>query len=418
MFRYALMAILIVAMAAGVAQADPALTYKFDAFATDVPRFIGDGRIGTIRSGGFRLYADDPSRHTLLLGIEYEGLHNDFDRATTLVVPEHSFNLGANLPLPRPLFTGVRLAASSLQYRNDEPFSTFGVYPYRRFHAGSAELGFEQDQQHRTWVFGLGTFTVPTGELVVGGSFERLPLERGSADTHQVGRAGLGTLVAIPDTRLDLFGAGNYSPDDERFVWMGGLSFNADLHQQGIQPAGLLAHRRKPGTHYTLGIVTLLGRTLNSRVTRTIHEAFFRGGLKETRIIGGRYMGDPGLGKEHELVDFGGVAVAASNLEVAAGSATLLEREVSAYGTLSWSRGPVANPSLGLTYGESSDLVFNPRTHTLDDPVRRYWEVKLALKLPLGAVDPQDHRRQGGYARLWLAADNRGGVRFKATSWF
>lgn len=415
MIRRILMAVLTVATVAGAALANPALTYKVDVFATDMPRFVGDERLGMIRSGGFRLYADDPARHTLLLGIEYDGARNDFDRATTLVVPEHSFNLGADLPMPR-LFTGVRLAASGLQYLNDDPFSTFGVYPYRRFGAGTVEFGFEQDQQHRTWEFGLGTLVLPHGELLCGGSLERLPRSRGSIDTRQVGRLGAGALVSVPFTRLDLFGAGN-SGEGQRPTWMGGLSLNADPRGEGAQPAVLLAYRRKPDTRYTLGIVSLWGRTLNPHVTRVIHEAFFRGGLKETRIIGGRYMGDPGLGSEHEFVDFGGLCVAVSDLAVDAGSAKLLEREVTAYGTMPWASGRLANPTVGLTYGRFSDLVFNPQTHSMNDPVQEYGEVKLGLKVRLGS-DVPNPRRQSGYARLWLAADNRGGVRLKGTSWF
>lgn len=418
------LATILVALIAGAALAETPLSYKLDLFGADVPRFVGSDEIGSIRSGGFRLYADrlipipgtSKTRPSLLLGIEYQAFDNRLTVPTTLALPQHTFNLGADLPLAG--LTGIRLAASSQQYLNDDPYASFGIYPYRRFDTGSAELGFEQDLQHRTWALALGTRTVPFGAVMAGGSLERLPRDRGSTDTEQQGRIGAALLVSVPHSRIDAFGGGNYCLDDERFVWVGGLSLNANVRGNGIQPSVLIAHRQRPDSRYTLAIATLWGRTLHPQVTRAIHEAFFRGGLKETRVIGGRYMGDPGLGSEHEMVDFGSFAIALSNLEVDAGDATLLERDVTAYGTLPWTLGPLMNPVLGVTYGEFSDLIFNPAIHGMDDPDQRYWEFKLGIKVLTDLDHAHDTLREAGFARVWLAIDNGGATRLKVTTWF
>jgi len=226
---------------------------------------------------------------------------------------------------------------------------------------------------------------------------------------------------------LQLFAGGNYNLQSSKPTQIFGVAFHADPKVNGLNPAVMAVHRAKSSCKYTLAIFTLFGRTMNKFVIAGIDEAMFEGSLKRSRIIGGKYMGEPGLGNAYEMQDFGLVSIAYSSLRIEAGpGATLIQNDLTGYLTYPYVNRLGVSPYLGFTWTEFSDLIFNPANYQLDDPRQDYWEIKVGGKFPIRHGEIHQPMYHIGIPqaiplvnmRLNAAFDNHGGVKFKSSFWF
>jgi hypothetical protein len=385
-------------------------------FGSDVQRYISEDRVGSIAAFGLRLYVDNPQTHTQLHGFEYEEFNNQVSASTGLVLPKQRFAYGFCLKVNE--HCGFKVAGTQEKYLNDDPFSAFGIYPKYENNWGGIELGYENDQKNTRVSFAQGKIK-KFGTIYLAASLEDFEEGHAVIINQRHARLGGAYLGTIPKTPFRLFGGGNYNLDLEKPTWIAGISCVADVRSNGLNPAFTVIHRNKPDAKYTLGMLTLWGRTLNEDVTAAIDEAFLQGSMKRSRVIGGKYMGEPGLSNAHEMQDFGKVSIAYSSLDLKAGTeATLISQEVSGYLTCPRNFGRLANPYLGITWTKFTDLIYDPVIHRLNDPAQEYWEFKTGVKVRFRTIEDSRHRNQLGYCRLSLAVDTNGGYRLKSSLWF
>ncbi len=390
-------------------------TFRLDFTGQDGQRYLGSVPAGDVASVGFTLYVDDPARRAKVLGLEVTQYENTLRPGLGLVLPKQTFALGLNVPTARQC--GIRTAVTQQTFANDDPFSSFGVYPYYGWSRGNIEAGMERDERNANFAYVAGKLRSSVGTLFYGTSTEYYEERRAAIEKHQYERTGLAYLADVAPLQLQGFAGANVNWDTGKPTWTAGLSRYASLNAMGANPAVHVSLRHKPGTDYALAMVTLYGRAINSYATSAIDEAFFLGGLKTSRIIGGRNFDTPGIGSSYPMQDFGNISIAASLLSVEAGTtARLISRDVSGYATLPGTIGPFTNPFIGVTWNEFSDLVYDPVLHQLNDPMQQYWVFKLGGKLRLS--DRQDPKNQRGYVRLGVEVTTRGSVLAKSTVWF
>lgn len=384
-------------------------------------RYLGSVPAGNISSFGLDMFVTDPARHSGV-GLEVKQHENALHPGISLVLPEQEFNLGINMPIVRGY--GVRAAVTQQTFLNDSPFASFGVYPYYASGDVGIELGTERDQAKSNFVYVAGKWTHGNGTLFSGASSEYYEEQRATLEKHQYERTGLGYLLSVPRPRVQGLVGGNINWSTGKPTWILGFSRYALVDtsakhnmQLGVNPAAHLSFRHKPGTDYALAMLALWGQSINRNATFGINEAFLIGAFKTSRIIGGRNFDTPGIGSSYQMQDYGRVSIAASWLNVQAGTtAQLISRDVSGYATYPGSIGPVVNPFIGVTWTEFSDLVYDPVQHRLDDPVQRYWIFKAGGKIRL--ADRADKRNQLGYLRLGVEVNTHGAVQGKGTVWF
>ena len=390
-------------------------TFRLDLTDQNEHRYLGSVPAGTITTVGLNLYVDDPATHARILGLEVAQHENSLREGIGLVLPVQEFSLGMNVPATARC--GLRIAMTQQTFVNDEPFASFGLYPYHDWTHGQIEVGLERDQEHTDFAFVQGKWNAASNAVFYGASTERFEQQRATLERYRFERVGAGYLLDATRSRVQGFVGANINGDIKQTTWNVGFSHYASLSDPGVNPAFLLSFRHKPESDYGLALFTLGGRSINSHVSSAIQEAFFRGGLKSSRIIGSRYFDTPGVGNSYQMQDFGLVSIAASLLSVQAGTtAKLVSRDVSGYGTYPGTIGPVMNPFIGVTWNEFSDLVYDPVQHRLDDPVQRYWIFKAGGKVRLG--ERADSRNQLGYLRVGVEVNTHGSVLGKSTVWF
>jgi hypothetical protein len=393
------------------------LGYKSSLMFESGPRAVGGEQVGDITSLGLKLFAMDPRTHSMLFGFEYEEYDNDVPESAGLALTKHEFSAGISLQFSQPL--SLKVAYSQAEYMGDDPYSAFGLYPCLRGERNGLELGLERDLAGTTFTFAQGKLEQESGTLYGGMSYERFLEGHGSSgDTEFYRRLGGGYLYSVPDTRFRLLAGANYNFTQEKPTWIMGLSHYTDRASQGINPALSVFYRIKPGSQYALGILSLWG-DFGKHATTAIHEASLRGGLKRTQIIAGRNMGDPGIGSAYDANDFGLITFAASLMSVEAGSdATLVENDLTCYATYPHSALGIVRPYIGATWVKSSDLIYNPVRHTLDDPEQSLFEMKVGGKFRVGKTQENDPSFEQGFMRAELVVNNAGGASIEFQHWF
>ena len=400
-----------------MASGDP-FKHKADLEIGTVPRLLGNEDIGNISHRGLNFYVDQGKvklRHgkpdttwTQLFGFELMSYNNDgVDQSRGLILPEHEFALSLKYPPHSP--GGIKLAASYQSFLGDDPFFAHGFYPYYKWEDVEVEIGSEYDVD--------GSFHYLMSNLKMGEYHVLLAISRESFEeghgpnVNQVehNRFG-GALRYALIGRWHLIGGANINPsDDGKVTWLGGISHSIDYRANGFNPGLVAVLRVKDQSRYSLTIFTLGGKALGSPVTLVIDQALALGMFKRSRIIGGRYMGDPGLGSAHETVDFGVFVVAISSLSIDVSQDTeLMHNDVSAYLSYPDNWGSLNRPYMGFTWAEDSDLIYDYQTHQLGDPRREYWQIKLGARVKVAEHD----------MRFSLGFDNNGGITVKTTKRF
>lgn len=385
---------------------ETALDYKADFMFGTSPRFIANDDIGDIGHYGLSLYVNNPHTHNQLFGFELTDYNNQIEEDAGLTVPDHQFTMGLHHKFNQQV--GLKLATHYETFLGDNPFSSYGLYPYYQGDIGGLELGREYDNEG-SFSYLLGNLYRDRHQVLGAVSLEKFEEQHGqSIREDQYSRAGLALRYAVDDD-WHLIGGTNYNPNLKKMSWVGGFSHSVNFRDSGINPGLMAIHRIKPNSRYTLAILTLDGKALNQSVNQVIHEAFFRGSFKRSRIIGGRYMGDMVLGSAHEQVDFGTVSIAFSALSVDVGSdSQLMQNDVTGYFSYPGTLGPLTRPYLGFTWAKFSDLIYNPMIHSLDDPEQEYFQLKMGAKIKMN----------GRNLRINLTLDDNGGAAIKSSWWF
>lgn len=381
--------------------------YKTNLSYGDNQRFLGDQNLGNIKYQGLSLYITNPQTRSQLFGFEITDYNNDLDGSSGLVVPEHEFDLGINHQINQRF--SLKLATSYARFLGDDPFFSYGLYPSYQYKNNNLEFGHEYDED--------GVFYCLMSRINSGQSqlFSALSLEdfeeRHGPTVEEAKHHRFGGALRYHLTKdWHLIGGGNYNTDLKKMSWIAGFSNSINFLNRGLNPGIVAIHRVKPDSRYSLAIFTLHGYALNQMVNQVIHEAFFRGSFKRSRIIGGRYMGDPGLGSAHEQVDFATFSVAFSSLSVNIDDNTeLMHYDVTSYLSYPGNFGKINRPYIGLTWTRFSDLIYDFRTHSLYDPKQQLWEIKFGGKLKFHGLPD---------VRINLVVDNTGGIDIKNSVWF
>lgn len=390
--------------------------YKSVLTVENGPREVGGERVGDIFGGGLSLYVTDPATHSMLFGFQYKEFSNSVPEIVGLQLPKSEFSAGFCLPVSRRC--SFKVAYTQQEFLNDQPFSTFGIYPQYSRNNGSVQFGLERDQQGTTFSFLQGKLNNSHGVWYYNASFERFLEGHAVVIDNNFARVGGGYLYSVPETRFRLLLGGNYNPVLEKTTWVVGASHHADRNATGISPAFAGFYRVKPSSRYALGILALWS-DFGKYPTTAIHDASIRGSLKRTRLIAGQSMGDPGIGSAHDTNDFGLVTFAVSLLTVDAGTdATLYERDFSSYMTHPNTLGPITRPYVGMTWVKSSDLVYNYALHQLTDPEQTRFELKIGGKFHVGTAYVKDDDYELGYLRCELMINSDGGGRIQIQRWF
>lgn len=387
------------------------LTYKFDVDYGNTSRFQGATDVGSIVSWGTYFSATSP-QHTSPLTFSYHAYDNGVAASSGLVLPKTEFALGSTLT-SGPY--GVRVGATEYTFRNDAPFHGFGVYPYYSGECGNLEVGVESDVQKRDYAFLQAGTPLGIGKLLAGLSEERYTDYGGARHTDE--RIGAGYLGNLEAASVHVLLSGNYCPDSERPTWTLGFSRYASLGSGTFNPGVMVDWRKKPESSYTLFVLALGGTSLNTHASTNIHQAFFRGSLTRSRLVGNREHDTEVIGSSYEQKDFGWFTIAGSFLSLTVSDdVQLISRDVSTYVTDRHAYGLLRDPYLGITWTEFTDIVFSPAAHGLDDPMQRYWEFKAGVKLRLH--ERPDRANLLGELRVNAKVDTNGGWAFRSTTWF
>ncbi|MBI3963376.1 MAG: hypothetical protein HY341_00085 [Candidatus Kerfeldbacteria bacterium] len=416
MFHRRFVVRLLIALAmTGVTAADAQYQYKLDTAYQRERRHLGRTDLGDVGSLELRLYVDNPATHTRILGVEFAQYDNAVSAASGIVLPEKEFSFGAMFHATRRC--ALKVAVTQQTFLNDAPFATFGVYPSYQRQRGALELGFERDQQDATFSYAMGKVATGGIQALYGASLEQYVVEHATVEQYRQPHLGGGVQTTFAARQIHLIGTSSYNTDARRFTWTAGFSRYANLGDAGLNPALIVAYREKPESRYALAILAFWGDSIHKYASTGIHEAFFRGGLKRSRIIGARYFDTPGVGKSYDQQDFGRLTFAASLLTLDAGStAQLVSNEVTGTLTAPGSVGPIVQPFVAVQWSEFSDLIYDPVQHRLDDPSQRLWKVKVGGKLRF--AQRGDPRQMLGTTRMSIGLDSQGGSKLQVTSWF
>ena len=390
--------------------------YKGELTFTNGPREVAGKRVGDIFAGGMSLYVTDPATHSMLFGFQYEEFNNNVPENIGLRLPKQRFAAGFYLPVTRRC--SFKVAYTQEDFLNDTPYSTFGLYPQYSRENGSLQIGFERDQQGRAFSFLLGKLDDSRGTWYYSASFERFQEGHAVVITESYTRVGGGYLYSVPNTRFRLLAGGNYNPVLSKPTWVFGASHYTDRNSFGVNPSLAAFWRIKPASTYGLCIVGLFGQ-FGEHPTTAIHDASIRGAAKDTRLIAGQSMGDPGVGSAYDTNDFGLIVFAVSMLSVDAGpEVTLVENDFTGYATYPREVGPIVRPYIGMTWVRSRDLVYEYALHQLTDPEQTRFELKIGGKFQAGTSLATDQNYELGFFRFELMVNNLGGGSISFQRWF
>lgn len=401
--------------------------YKLDGLTSSGPRYVGDQDVGDVSFTGFDLYVSQmklrPSHRSgapidttwsHLTGIEFRQFYNDIDETSTLVLPETEFNFGLQLQAKQHCSFGV--AGTQKTFLNDNPYSSSLFHmKYQRDHGG-LELGLQPSSDGSlTYLMGDHDFDT-THRFYYSLSRETVETGNGpSINEKTYNRFGGGLRYQLPIDRLHLlFGAG-YNPTLEKPSWVFGLSRSIDFGSQGWNPGLMAVHRIKPGSQYTLAILTFGGHALNQHANVGMHEAFYQGLQQTSKIVGGKHMGRTGIGNQYEQRDFGTISLAWSRLMIdISDDVALMQNDFTGYATWPGQVGPIFRPYFGLTVAKFSDLIYDPMLHNLTDPEQDYVEFMLGGKIQLS----QQYDKEQGCLRVNLYFRDTGQLGLKTSFWF
>ncbi len=394
--------------------------YKLNFHTQSGDRWLGNENIGNITANGLDLFISKATRHSSIgiMAMQYRDYNNSISD-WRMITPEQEFKLAYSL-YPT---NSCKLWAAMTQttYLNDLPFSAQGVYSKYTKDNWGLELGYEGDQQgavHSRFAYAFRYRDFHHGRLLLGISQDYVEKQRASIEESNHSHFGSAMLLEVGE-RLQLFSGANRNTSVGENTWNIGLSWTANTSKFGLNPAGFLHYREKPESKYFLGLFTLWGMALNEHVCTELHGVFFRGGLKQSRIVGNSNYDKPGVGDQHEMQDFGALSIAFSSLEVQAGAdAVLMHNDISAYLTFRDDLGLITRPYLGMTWNEFSDLYYDPMQHSLQDPQQDSWEIKVGGKIPVSSIDVMDHSRELGHLRINVVWNTKTGSRFATSWWF
>jgi hypothetical protein len=390
--------VLLFATCAG-ANGQSLLPYQFSVDGARLNRYLGSERVGTITNGSIRYYVDTPDR-TRVLALEYANAENRVHSSHGLELDEESLDIGVCAPLSP---VEVKLASTVNRYALGSDYWALGVYPRFPVKVAECNLGGERDADGTVHLGGYLARDYLDWSGFLGASHERSSSMAGVLNEERYGamlERWFGGLSIFEDPFL-MIAAGTAVNPNEGPTWLAGLAHPCVSERSGMNPACFLMGRHKPEADYILGIATLWGRVLNDRVCSAIAESFFNGALSRSRVVRNRDFNTLGVGKGYDAVDFGRVTATFTSVNVSAGmGAHLRESQAGLYGTLARSYGPIHNPYLGVECQTSTDLVFNPRTHSLDDPDQEWKTIILGCKFHVNEKEDPTPRKRPGYLRI------------------
>ncbi|MFA6197819.1 MAG: hypothetical protein WC734_01520 [Patescibacteria group bacterium] len=390
-------------------------------------RYISTTNVGDVTERESRYFLQAPNRDIL---IAFEAQNNvvKVPVEAGLELQLTGVSLGVSPPLKewwgKPLALKLAGERSAYQRKRGEPvndFWAFGVYPkYVPSDTRTFNLDLEHDSE-RTWQFdgyaGFGN----TNRLYLGAGRSEY-VKQGSKRLMSARRVGSAARVAFGTNNL-AFGGVTYTFDTERPTWSLGLAHcvnHGGPSGSGANPAFIAIGRIKPEAKFGLGIVTLWGQALGKGMVGGLMESFVPGSFVQTQVVNNKTFDTPGQSNAYDAQDFGRIAATVTIVDVKAGATTRMRQaEYTLYGTLPHS-GVITNPYAGLSYDESTDLLFSPRLRRMTDPGHVWTTVKAGAKLQI--VSRPDPRRlaRSGYLRIELNTRIHGhiqGAGIEATYW-
>ncbi len=400
---------------------------RFHMAAGDNPRYLGSDDVGTIRNGLFRIDIIDINR-THRLALEYENFDNRVPSSLGLELPEEKLSFG----LDHPFGNGYDLvmAGNMYSYNISDPYWAFGLYPCRSWDSGQPTVdkmgerqnkiafGLERDNEQTTLAYAYSRFYRGNLGTLLGASHEKFVSHGGQ--TNRYDRAGGALLLTSPNGYWHcLFGA-MYNFDLDKPSWATGFAKVSHRRDRGFNPGLLGVTWIKPELTYAMAIATIWGRGVNEDSSHGILTAGFRSAVNQSRLVRGRDFNQPGISPAYDAVDFGLISATATYIDAEMMGTNMVSWEYALYGTMPKNTGFPIRPYLSFAYTGETDLIFNYRTFSLDNPDQQWYVISLGGKLHLmDRVDPYN-RYQYGFLRLETSLkfnEDDWGVFLKTTYW-
>jgi len=201
-------------------------------------------------------------------------------------------------------------------------------------------------------------------------------------------------------------------------AWIGVVSRYVKLGERGTlvpgpNPGFFALTRKKPNSIHNLFMLTFFNDpTVNEYVADGITSAFFRGSLASDRVVGSRDFNTPVVGHGYDDVDMGLILLTGTYLSIdVSPTAKLTVAEYEFAGTLPLVSGRLADPYLTVKYDQTTDLLYNPARHTVNDMRNEWWTVGVGSRIRvLSGLDPRGRHRQG-FLRVEAGLELKDGIR-------